>query len=176
MRSLPACFMIWHTTPTNSMPTVLLLDNTILSNFGQVNRPDVLFDLWGAIMYTTNCVMAEYRNGIISRSLAPKAWENLALLDPEPTEITFGAQLPDDLGDGERSCLAIAIPRRGWIATDDLKARLVAKQYAIGVTGTIGALRESLKHQILDMRTANSLLQKMIANGYRSPITDLGEI
>jgi predicted nucleic acid-binding protein len=158
------------------MPTVLLLDNTILSNFGQVNRPDVLFDLWGAIMYTTNPVMAEYRNGIISRSLAPKAWESLALLEPEPTEITFGAQLPGDLGDGERSCLAIAIPRRGWIATDDLRARLVAKQYGIGVTGTIGAFQEALKHQILDVRHANALLKKMIAAGYRSPVDDLGKI
>lgn len=91
-------------------------------------------------------------------------------------EITFAGQLPGDLGDGERSCLAIAIPRKGWIASDDLKARLVAKQYGIGVTGTIGAFQEALKHQILDLRTANTLLKKMIAAGYHSPVDDLGKL
>ncbi len=158
------------------MPVVLLLDNTILSNFGQVNRPDVLFDLWGAIMVTTNPVMDEYHNGIISRALAPHAWEKVPILEPAPAEIAFAGQLPGDLGDGERSCLAIAISRQGWIATDDMKARLVAKKYGIGVTGTIGAFQEALKHQILDVRTANRLLKKMMAAGYRSPVDDLGKI
>jgi len=158
------------------MPTVLLLDNTVLSNFGQVNRPDVLFDLWGGIMYTTNAVMAEYCNGIVSHSLALRAWEALPVLELKPAEITFATQLPGDLGDGERSCLAVAIPRRGWIATDDMKARLVAKQYGVGVTGTIGAFQEALKHRILDVRHANILLKKMIAAGYRSPVDDLRKL
>ena len=158
------------------MPVILLLDNTILSNFGQVRRPDVLFDLWSTVMATTLPVMEEYQNGVISRSLAVHAWENVAVLEPTVGEIAFAGQLPGDLGDGERSCLAIAIPRKGWIASDDLKARLVANQYGIGVTGTIGAFKEALKHQILDLRTANTLLKKMIAAGYRSPVLDFGKL
>ncbi len=158
------------------MPVVLLLDNTILSNFGQVRRPDVLFDLWGAIMYTTRPVMDEYQNGVISRSLAVHAWENVSILEPTPAEVAFAAELPGDLGDGECSCLAIAIPRKGWIATDDMKARLVAKKYGIGLTGTIGAFQEALKHQVLDVREANRLLKKMIAAGYRSPVNDLWKL
>ena len=62
------------------MPVVLLLDNTILSNFGQVRRPDVLFDLWSAVMATTRPVMDEYQNGVISRSLAIYAWVNVSVL------------------------------------------------------------------------------------------------
>jgi predicted nucleic acid-binding protein len=127
-------------------------------------------------MATTRPVMNEYQNGVISRSLAVHAWENVPVLEPMPDEIAFAGQLPGDLDEGERSCLAIAIPRKGWLASDDLKARLVGKQYGIGVTGTIGALQEALKHQILDVRTANALLKKMIAAGYRSPVDDLGNL
>jgi predicted nucleic acid-binding protein len=158
------------------MPVVLLLDNTILSNFGLVRRSDVLFDLWSSVMVTTRPVMNEYQNGIISRSLAVHAWENVPMLESNPYEIAFAGQLPGDLGEGERSCLAIAILRKGWIASDDLKARLVAKQYGIGVTGTIGAFQDAHKHQILDLRTANTLLKKMIAAGYRSPLDDLEKL
>ena len=158
------------------MPPVLLLDNTILSNFGHVKRPDILFDLWGPLLHTTRPVMEEYKNGVLGRALSARAWENLPILEPAPAEVAFAAQLPGDLGDGERSCLAIAIPRQGWIATDDLKARLVARKYGIGVTGTVGALQEAFKQQILDARAANRLLQKMIAAGYRSPVRNLGEI
>lgn len=158
------------------MPAILLLDNTILSNFGLVRRPDVLFDLWGTLMVTTRSVMNEYQNGVLSRSLTLHAWDKVPVIEPTADEIVFAGQLPGELGDGERFCLAIAIPRQGWIASDDLKARQVAKQYGIGVTGTIGAFEEALKQQILDLRTANTLLKKMITAGYRSPVKDLGKV
>jgi len=113
---------------------------------------------------------------VISRALAAHAWKNLPILEPVPDEVAFAVQLSGDLGNGERSCLAIAIPRNGWIATDDLKARLVAKQHAIGLTGTIGALQDAINHHIVEIDEANRLLKKMIAAGYRSPVMDLGEI
>ena len=48
---------------------LVLLDNTVLTNFALVDRPDLVLDLWGPNCATTTEVMAEYQAGIIGRGL-----------------------------------------------------------------------------------------------------------
>ena len=63
------------------MPSrLVLLDNTVLTNFALVYRADLVLDLWGEAGATTQAVMAEYQAGVTARDLAAKAWEDLTVL------------------------------------------------------------------------------------------------
>lgn len=135
----------------------------------------MLFDLWGPLMYSTQAVMDEYHEGIIYRSLSIHAWDNLNILELTPMEHLILAKFPGELDEGERSCLAIAVSRKGLIATDDMKARQTARNYGITVMGTKGAFQEAVKQQIIDLPEANVLPKKMIQPGYHSLVSSLGK-
>lgn len=114
-------------------------------------------------------MLAEYLAASAHHQLAPELWQASPTVPLTPAETTFAAQLPTTLGPGERTCLAVAQARAGWVATDDYRARQVAQQYQIPVTGTLGALQIALTTGHLSLTTANHLLTQMIAEGYRSP-------
>lgn len=158
------------------MTRLILLDNTVLSNFAVVRRPDLIFSIWGELACTTSAVFTEYAAANASRALAPELWQALPLVTLTPTETLFATQLASTLGAGERTCLAAARERNGWVATDDFAARQIARQYHIPITGTLGALHVALSNDIISLADANHLLKQMIAAGYRSPITDLSQL
>jgi predicted nucleic acid-binding protein len=95
----------------------VLLDNTVLTNFALVGRPDLVLNLWGADCGTTNAVFAEYQVGVMSRGLPANSWDTLTQLSLQPAEQAYAATLPPQLGDGERSCIAVAVYRRCLFAT-----------------------------------------------------------
>lgn len=154
----------------------VLLDNTALTNFALVGRPELVLDLWGPECATTTAVMMEYQAGIASRGLPAHSWNNLTQLTLQPAEQTFADQLPPQLGIGERSCIAIAIHRQGLFVCDDAKARLEAQRHGVPVTGTLGILVLNVLQGILTPREGNVLLADMIAQGYRSPVTTLDDL
>jgi len=154
----------------------VLLDNTALTNFALVGRPDLVLDLWGPDCATTMAVMAEYRAGIASRGLSADSWNDLTQLTLQPVEQAFADQLPPQLGIGERSCIAIVVHRQGLFVCDDAQARREAQRHSVTVTGTIGILVLNMRQGILTPREGNVLLADMIAQGYRSPVTTLNDL
>jgi predicted nucleic acid-binding protein len=61
----------------------------------------------------------------------------------EPSEASLH-RLPEELGDGERAALALAIERDAdLVVLDDQQGRRIAKQRGLSVTGTIGVLVEA---------------------------------
>ena len=154
----------------------VLLDNTVLTNFALVSRPDLVLDLWGTTCATTTAAMAEYRAGIISRGLSAGSWDDLTPLTLQPAEQAFADQLPPQLGSGERSCIAIAIYRQGLLVCDDARARREAQQHGVAITGTIGILVLHVRQGNLTSAEANALLTNMIAQGYRSPVTHVDDL
>jgi predicted nucleic acid-binding protein len=155
---------------------LVLVDNTTLTNFALVARPELLLDLFGADCATTKAVMAEYHAGIVSRGMPLDSWEGLKQLVLQPIEQEFADQLPPQLGRGERSCLAIAIHRQALFVSDDAKARLVAQQHGVIVTGTIGVLVLNVRLGQLMLAEGNAILSRMIAQGYHSPVTVLDDL
>lgn len=151
----------------------ILLDNTVLTNFALVGKPDLVTHLWPTAC-TTSDVLKEYEVGVIDRDLPPDAWAVLPVITPTDEEIAFAADLSAKLGAGERTCLAIVAYRDGLLVSDDLKARHVADQQGVSKTGTIGILVLCVRKSYLSLGQAESLLKEMIAKGYRSPVTDLG--
>ena len=90
-------------------------------------------------------------------------------------EMAFWQTLPK-MGDGESSCLAVAYHRQAIFATDDAKARAVGLRLGMEISGTIGFLLFAIAKKEIGQPEANALLKKMIANGYRSPVDDLGKV
>ena len=159
------------------MPTrLVLLDNTVLTNFALVNRPDLVLDLWGSSSATTPAVMTEYQAGVTSRGFPADTWDPLLQLTPNSAEQDFAERLPPKLGSGERACLAIAVLRKGMLACDDAGARREAQRFGLPITGSIGILVLNVRQGRLTRAEANALLDEMIALGYRSPVPALDDL
>lgn len=151
----------------------VLLDNTVLTNFALVSKADLVMHLWPTTACTTSAVLAEYDVGAASRLLPPDAWGNLPIVTLTQEEATFVSGLPARLGAGERTCLAVAVHRRGLLASDDMDARRAARQHNVSVTGTVGILVLCVQQGYLARDQADVLLSEMIALGYRSPVASL---
>jgi predicted nucleic acid-binding protein len=151
----------------------VLLDNTVLTNFALVGQPDLVLNLWGADCATTVAVFAEYQVGVISRGLPAVNWDTLTQLPLQAVEHSYADKLPPQLGDGERSCIAVAVHRRCLFVCDDANARREAQRRGVTVTGTIGVLVLNIRQGILTLPDGNTLLTDMIAQGYRSPFKTL---
>lgn len=152
---------------------LVVLNNTPLTNFALVQRPDLIFSLWSSAACTTPAVLAEYERGVSSGKLPVDLWGKLMVVALTPQEIDFANQLPLRLGEGERTCLAVVRWRPGILVTDDLEARRVARSYQIALSGTLGILLACLNGGWLTLPDGNHLLAQMIAAGFHSPLDQL---
>jgi predicted nucleic acid-binding protein len=158
------------------MTALVLLDNTVLTNFALVERSDLVMRLWEAAACTTPSALAEYKAGVISGLLPSDAWKNLPLVTLSEAEVAFAAELPPRLGAGERTCLAVAVHRQGLLASDDLDARHIAQRHTVRTTGTVGILVQCVRREHLTLDQAEAILAQMRSLGYRSPITSLAPL
>ena len=157
----------------------LIVNNTVLSNFSFADRLDLLKTIFQKAYLTPEVfheVEAGIRDGYKFQERTKKIVEDrewLLLTEPNQRELEFFHKLLLGLGAGEASCLAIA-KGRGWLfLTDDLNARKTAIQLDVRISGTIGVLRIAVEQELISIEEGNRLLQKMIDNGYFSPISDL---
>jgi predicted nucleic acid-binding protein len=157
-------------------PARILLDNTVLSNFGLVEQISILQGVFGRHAATVAEVVIEYDRGAVLGRLPKMDWNWLAVLRMMPEEQALYRTFLRRLDAGEASCLAVAYTRTLSVATDDRDARQVAVQYGIPKTGTIGILIEAVRRDVLHLASANELLQRMIAQGYRSPVGKLNSL
>lgn len=155
---------------------ILLLDNTVLSNFALVGRTDLLPIALPLNVSTTPQVMDEFRTGVERGKLPPTnlGWiETVRLNDRE--RMLFEQHLIR-VNSGEAACLAVAECRNGRILTDDRDARKLAAQLKIPVSGTLGILLKLVQMGELSLNQANDILRQLIVKGYRSPVDRLDEL
>jgi predicted nucleic acid-binding protein len=156
-------------------PRPILLDNTILSNFALVKRAEIVLNLWPNCS-TTMDAWVECRSGISLGYLPKEGWETLHRIELTHTELEIAHQLSFSLGKGERTCIAAAINRGGLFISDDRKARQVAMEMGVIVSGTLGILVVAVEREIIPIDEANLLLAQMIEHGYRSPVINLNNL
>ena len=154
----------------------VLLDNTVLTNLALVTRTDLVRRLWPTAVCTTPSVIAEYEAGVAGGSLPPDAWTDLPVVTPTDAESALAVSLSPRLGQGERTCLAVAAYRHGLFASDDLDARRAAERHGIPTTGTVGILALCVRRGYSPRDQADVLLSEMIASGYRSPVDSLAPL
>jgi predicted nucleic acid-binding protein len=155
------------------MMSLVLFDNTVLTNFSLANEPRLAIAACPGQPCTTSAVLAEHLAASGEHALAEGLWCDLHIIEPTEEEQKLAGNLPRGLGSGERTCLALAIARRGLIATDDLHARRVAARYGVRVTGTLGLLVLAVESHLVSLERANMLLNVMVSAGYHSPVATL---
>ncbi len=152
-----------------------VVDNTVLSNFAHIEKPDLLQQAL-ADLTTTPAVMMELAAGEQLGRLPVVDWTWLSVVTLTPDEETHANVLNETLGRGEAECIAMAKERSGLILTDDRDARKVAHSLDVPASGTLGALMNLVRQGILTIAQADELLADMKQHGYHSPINSLSEL
>lgn len=155
---------------------ILLLDNTVLSNFALVKRIELLTQALGNRAATTPQVIGEFDNGVTKGRLPETRLDWLEIVDLATEEESLFRELSARVNVGEASCLAASAQRNGRVLTDDRDARKLAAQLKIPVSGTLGILLRLVQIDVLTLPEANELLGQMIAAGYRSPVEKLEDL
>jgi predicted nucleic acid-binding protein len=156
---------------------MILIDNTVLSNFALVGELILLKDYCQGKGATTEYVLAEFERGIkegifINTNLD---WlKNLALVDVK--ESSLFKTLSKRLGAGEASCLAIAMYREYDLLSDDMAVRKVALREKVRISGSIGVLLELIRIEKINLEKGNKILRNFIKYGYFSPVDRLNEL
>ncbi|AAB91131.1 DUF3368 domain-containing protein [Archaeoglobus fulgidus] len=153
---------------------MVLVDNTVLSNFAKVGRVDLLSKAFEKL-FVTEQVKEEFEFGV-KRGVLPALPRNFEILRLEEYELDIYNSLRTNLGKGEASCLAIAKNRKIPLLTDDFDARKVANILGVPVSGTVGVLARCVEKNLISKDEGNQILKEMIAKGFYSPISDLDEI
>jgi len=152
---------------------MILIDNTVLSNFALVQRPEFIRLAFVDKVGTTEHVFDELTTGVTLGRLPECQWEWLQKVRMTEEEALQFAQLRRQLDEGEASCLAVAAQRKWNIATDDKDARKWAIRLRIPHTGTLGILGILVTRKQMTLSEGNGWLQRMIEAGYHSPMQTL---
>jgi predicted nucleic acid-binding protein len=152
---------------------IALLDNTVLSNFTNVHRPDLVWAALGEEAATSEMAWRELQTGIRMGKLPAADWSWLKIVPLDELVIPIYELLLQTLNAGEASCLAIAIRNGYRVFTDDRDARRLAAARYIPISGTLGILVRLIDLRIIALSEADHLLGQMITAGYRSPVTFL---
>jgi predicted nucleic acid-binding protein len=154
---------------------VILLDTTVLNNFSQIQRPDLL-QLVFPDAATTELVIQELEQGISLGYVPSSDWNWLDVVQLSRKERDNLARIRLILDDGEASCIAVALEQSAVLFSDDLLARSYARREGIRVSATLGVLVALISKGHLDTQEADRHLSEMVARGYRSPVHSLGDL
>ena len=152
---------------------MVLIDNTVLSNFALIRHPTAIRYAFSEPICTTEQVFEELNQGIKLQRLPKFSWEWLEVIDMTEGEAIQFTQLQRQLDKGEASCLAVASQRKWKIATDDKDARKWAIRLQIPHTGTLGILGLLIVQNYIGLDEGNAWLAGMIEAGYHSPMSTL---
>lgn len=155
---------------------MILIDNTVLSNFALIRHPTAIQYAFSEPICTTEQVFQELKQGMKLQHLPKFSWEWLEVIEMTEVEATQFTQLQRQLDKGEASCLAVASQRQWKIATDDKDARKWAIRLQIPHTGTLGILGVLVVKNYIGLDEGNTWLASMIEAGYRSPMSTLDEL
>jgi predicted nucleic acid-binding protein len=154
---------------------LVLADTTVLNNFAQVGRPELL-QLAFPGLSAPRAVRTELSAGERLGRVPVGDWSWLQLVDLTETETARARELEQHLQSGEAACLAVAEARGGLVLTDDSAARRFAGALQLQISGTVGALVRLLRSEALTLLQADLVLAEMITRGYRSPVVSLREL
>lgn len=153
---------------------LILTDTTVLNNFAQVKRPELLRQAFSELA-ALEVVRKELAAGERLGRVPVCDWSWLQLVALTEAERARAVDLERHLQAGEAACLAVAESRGGLIVTDDSSARRLAVSLRLETSGTLGALVRLVRREIITLAQGDELLSEMITRGYRSPLRSLRE-
>ena len=157
---------------TTPLGNATVLNTTVLSNFAQVDRVELLLNL--PRLVTVNNVQEDLTRGTethlhLERALAVLEDEIPVVAPSAPAE-NLEKELLETLNPGEAQALAVAEATDGILLTDDGDARGAAKRRDVALTGSIGLLVRFVEDGHISAETADEYLKRWIdEGGFRSP-------
>lgn len=122
---------------------MVVCDTSPLLILAKVERLRLLTTLYGTVEIPT-AVLDEVNVRQRPDAEAIRQWRHRQDIPVREPSNAFLNCLPEELGDGERAALALAIERDAdLVVLDDQEGRRVAKRKELSVTGTIGVLVEA---------------------------------
>jgi predicted nucleic acid-binding protein len=160
---------------TTAPPNATVLNTTVLSNFAQVDRVELLLDLPRVV--TGEAVKAELTAGADTHLYIDRAVrvldEGIPVVTPSSEAVSLEDQLLETLDPGEAQALALAEAADGLVVTDDGDARATADRRSVDLTGSIGLLVRFVEDGHISVQTADEYLTRWIdEGGFRSPARD----
>lgn len=152
-----------------------MTDTTVLNNFSQVARPDLLRLAFPGISAPA-VVRKELAEGERLGRVPVCDWSWLEVIELTEAEQARAADLKQRLQTGEAACIAVVEARGGLLLTDDSAARRLARRLQLETSGTLGALVKLVRRNSLTLAQGDILLAEMVKRGYRSPLLSLLEI
>ena len=154
---------------------ITLVDNTVLSNYANVQQITLITTLFPSAAITTE-VKSEFGVGVELGRISATNLSPFSVVNANHQEQVLYENLSRYLGKGEAESIAIAYFRKYKFLTDDKVARKVANQYGVSISGSIGILIQLVKQSYISLSSADALLHQMIAMGYRSPTNSLNQL
>ena len=161
-------------------------DTVSLCNFFLSDAEIILEQRYGGQAYITGEVYDEICGGYVKYPLLKRIETLLhrklfTLVSLSMDERPLYSSLIAFLGRGEASCIAAAkqadvVKSRKIVVTDDRAARKQCHQLQIPFTGTIGILKASVTEGQLSSNQADIYLDRMIRQGFYSPVRSISEI
>jgi predicted nucleic acid-binding protein len=160
-----------------------IFDNCVLSNFALSGSLSIIKKLYANTAYVTDFAVAENMKGILKgyagliavREAIKEGWLKEITLETEDEKSLFES-LAVSMGLGEASSIAVAKTRGFVFACDDRVARRDAGFLGVELTGTIGIIMKAVKKKLFSPKEADSILRRMIAHGFYSPINSIKEV
>ncbi|WP_226023016.1 twitching motility protein PilT [Halomicrobium salinisoli] len=152
-----------------------VLNTTVLSNFAQVDRIELLLDL--PRLVTVDAVQKELEDGVDTHPYLERALtaleDDIPVIVPSSSAEELEAEFLETLDPGEAQALAVAVAVDGMFITDDGDARENAKRRDVDLTGSIGLLVRFVEDGHVSAETADTYLKRWIDEaGFRSPARD----
>lgn len=155
---------------------MILVDNTVLSNFALVDELPLLKQFCKGLGATSEYVLSEFEKGVQEGYFKNLDLSWLTKLDlKNEIERNMFAFLCQRLGTGEASCLVLAIQREYDFLSDDMMVRKMALREGIRVSGSIGVLVELIHKNNITLQKGNEILKGFIREGYFSPVARLDD-
>ena len=155
--------------------TEAVVDNTLLSNFAHIQQPKLLESAFDQTV-TVRAVMDELEVGVQTTRIPSVDWSWLPVIELTDDERVMAEHLNQTLGRGEAACIALAKSRQWIMLTDDRDARRAARETGLMVSGTLGALMNLVRVNVLSLAEADKFLATMKRSGYRCPVNSLSEL
>ena len=156
---------------------MILIDNTVLSNFALAGKLPVLENYCKDKGVTTKEVLMEFERGINAGIFTNinLIWLKIIDLANEEEKLLF-MNIRKKLGAGEASCLAVAINMGYDLLTDDMAVRKIALREGIRLSGSVGVLLELIRLKEISIEMGNKILKDFIKYGYFSPVDRLDDL
>ena len=153
-----------------------VLDNTVMSNFGLIERVEWLQRLGGKNFLTTREAWGELKAGIEKNAIPNSDWAWLDVVALTKVEREKIDKLMPPLDLGEATCIVVAHQRGHGVLTDDRVGRRYARLMGAPLSGTLGILKLLADTKIITLQEADEALKQMIALGYYSPVDSLKQL